>query len=672
MTMNKYWLLLSITACSVGFAQKKSGIRLELMDKNIDPKQDFYQYACGAWLKSNTIPETESAWGSFNEIKDRNDKNLDAILKEISKDKTAKPGTNRQKIRDFYNLAMDTIKLEKDGIKYMDPYLKSIDKIATTDDLIKTMASFHNSGIETGFGFYVFSDMKNSTANAAYLAQAGTFLPDKDYYFEAKYEPIRTAYMKHLENMFLLFKFYPESAKANADIVFKVEKALASKMMNRLEQRDIEKQYNKFPKGEVYKKYPNLKLDMYFPLLGVKAVPNDLIVSQPDFMANLNDMIKSVPLNEWKVYLKFCVMHEGAPYLNKEIVQENFSFYATTLSGAKVQKPRWKTSLTATDGALGEALGQEFVEKYFNADSKKKVNEMVDNLMAAYKERILSRSWMSDSTKKNAIYKLEKISRKLGYPDKWKDYSTLAIKPDAYVLNHFRVNKFGYKDMINDIGKPVDKSKWGMTPPTVNAYYNPTNNEIAFPAGIMQIPFFDGSADDAFNYGIMGSIIGHELTHGFDDQGAQFDAVGNFQNWWTEVDIKNFESRTDKLVNQFNSYIAVDSTHVNGELTLGENIADLGGLTMAYYAYKKSLGGKKSEIMDGFTGEQRFFLAWAQGWKIMMRPQALKQLVATNPHAPGNFRANGPLTNMPEFYEAWGVKENDKMYRKTEERAEIW
>jgi putative endopeptidase len=670
--MKNHWLLLSILVATSGFAQKKSGIRLELMDKNTDPKQDFYQYACGSWLKSNTIPETESSWGSFNEIKDRNDKNLDNILKEVSQDKTAKPGTNRQRIRDYYNLSMDTVKLEKDGIKYLNSYLQAIDKIATTDDLIKTLASFHTDGIETAFGFFVFPDMKNSNVNAAYIGQAGTFLPDKDFYFDAKYEPLRKAYMQHLENMFGHLKFAPEPAKANAAIVYKIEKELAGKSMNRLEQRDIEKQYNKYPIADVYAKYPNLKLQSYFPLVGVKTAPKELIVNQPDFFANLNDMIKTIPLNEWKVYLKFCVIHDAAPFLNKAIVKENFSFYMTTLNGVKSQKPRWKTSLTSTDAALGDALGQIFVEKYFNAESKKKVNEMVDNLMAAYKERIMSRGWMSDSTKKNALFKLERITRKLGYPDKWKDYSTLTIKPDAYVLNHFRTNKFGYAEMIADMGKPVDKTKWGMTPPTVNAYYNPTANEIAFPAGIMQLPFFDGTADDAFNYGIMGAIIGHELTHGFDDQGAQFDAEGNFKNWWGDADMKNFESRTGLLVKQFNSYIAVDSTHVNGELTLGENIADLGGLTMSFYAYKKSLGGKKSEVLDGFTGEQRFFLAWAQGWKILMRPQALKQLVATNPHSPGNFRANGPLTNMPEFYETWGVKESDKMFRKKEERAEIW
>ena len=670
--MKTSFLIVSIAASCMAFGQKTSGLRLESIDKSVDPKQDFYQYANGIWLKNTSIPETESAWGSFNEIKERNDKNLTIILKEVSNDAIAKPGSNRQKIRDFYNSAMDTLKLEKDGIKHINPYLASIDKIKTINDVLASIASFHTSGIDCSFSMMTEADLKNSTMNALYMGQSGMFLPDKDFYFEAKHEAIRTAYLAHIENMFKLFRYYPESAEAYAKIVFKIEKQLASKAMNRLELRDYEKQYNKFSSEDLIKKYPNLKFTQYFTLIGLKASPKEIIVTQPDFMANLNDMIKSVSINDWKIYLKFCVMHEAASYLNNDIVQENFNFYAKTLNGVKTRKPRYKTSLTSVDRAIGEALGQLFVEKHFNAEAKKKVNEMVDNLTAAFKERIASRDWMSDSTKKNAQEKLAKITRKLGYPDKWEDYTTLTIKTDAYVLNHFRVNKFKYKKMLSDAGKPVDKLKWGMTPPTVNAYYNPSANEIAFPAGVMQVPFFDPAADDAFNYGIMGAVIGHELTHGFDDQGSQFDAVGNFTDWWTATDKANFEAKTKVLVKQFNAYVAIDSTTVNGELTLGENIADLGGLTMAYYAYKKSLNGKPSLVIDGYTGEQRFFLAWAQGWKTLMRPQALKQLIATNPHSPGNFRAIAPLTNMQEFYDAFDVKEGDKMFRKKEDRAIIW
>jgi putative endopeptidase len=671
--MLKFSLLVSVVlSYSVLFAQKNSGIRLDIIDKSVDPKEDFFKYACGNWLKNNSIPETESAWGSFNEIKERNDKNLKDIIAELSKDKTAAKGSDRQKLRDFYNIAMDTNKLEKDGLKFIAPYFSTIDKITSNDQLINTIADFHATGISCFFGFGIESDLKNSDMNAVYLSQSGTFLPDRDFYFDVKYEAIRTAYQQHIQNMFALFNLNKKQAAEQAKVVFDIEQKLAEKSMNSLELRNIEKQYNLLKSSELFSQVQDLQLKNYFSKVGLTVVPEEIIVTQPEFFTNLNKLIKSIPLASLKTYLKFCVMHEVAPYLNNAIVQENFDFYAKTLNGVKNRKPRYKTSITALDRALGEVLGKVFVEKHFNADAKKRVNEMVDNLTASFRDRIVSRNWMTDSTKKNALNKLDKITRKLGYPDKWKDYSSLEIKTDAYLSNHFRVNQFEHKRMLADAGKPVDKSKWGMTPPTVNAYYNPTANEIAFPAGIMQVPFFDPTSDDAFNYGIMGAIIGHELTHGFDDQGSQFDAKGNFVNWWSEEDKKNFEAKTKILVNQFNDYVAIDSLHVNGELTLGENIADLGGLTMAYYAYKKSLNGNSSPVLDGFTGEQRFFLAWAQGWKTLMRPQALKQMVATNPHSPGNFRANGPLTNLIEFYEAFGVKEGNKMFRPKQSRAEIW
>jgi putative endopeptidase len=383
-------------------------------------------------------------------------------------------------------------------------------------------------------------------------------------------------------------------------------------------------------------------------------------------------MIKTVPMDNWKVYLKWRLAHEAATYMSSDFEKENFSFYGTQMSGAKQMKPRWKRTLKTIDGGVGEALGQIFVDKYFNADAKKRVNGMVDNLFASFKQRIETRDWMSTETKGKAIDKLGKITRKLGYPDKWKDYSKLAIKNDSYLANTFRSSEFAVDEMLGYIGKPVDKTKWGMTPPTVNAYYNPPNNEIVFPAGIMQPPFFNPAADDAMNYGVMGAVIGHELTHGFDDQGCKFDGEGNMTNWWTDEDKKKFDDRTAVVRDQFSNYVALDTIHVNGQLTLGENIADLGGLTMSYYAYKKSLNGAKSPVIDGYTGEQRLFIAWAQAWKIMFRPEYLKQMVTTNPHSPGNFRANGPLTNMKEFYEAFDVKEGYKMYKPAEQRAEVW
>jgi putative endopeptidase len=651
---------------------KNIGINLKYIDKNADPKKDFFLYANGAWLKDAQIPASETYFGSFNEIRDRNESNLKSLLDEVSTNKTAKPGTNRQKIRDYYNLAMDSAKLEKDRIKPLAADFALIDKIANKADLLKVMANFHSKGINAGFGFFIFPDFKNSNANSAYFSQGGINLPDRDFYFDEKYADLKKAYAQHIENMFLLLGNYPESAKAAAGNVMSMETRFAEVSMNSLEQRDIAKQYNKFTKADFAKKTPNINWDLYFTSIGMKSIPAEVIVTQPAFFEKLNELVNSVPISEWKTYLKWSLIHDASGRLSSDFEKENFSFYNTTLSGQKMMKPKWKRSSQAVDGALGEALGQLYVDKYFSSEAKKRVNTLVDNLLAAYKQRLSSRDWMSAETKKRAQEKLDRIVRKLGFPDKWKDYSNLQIKTDAYVLNHFRAANFEYKRMLDNYGKPVDKTKWNITPPTVNAYYNPSANEVVFPAGIMQPPFFDPTADDAFNYGCMGAIIGHELTHGFDDQGAQFDADGNLKNWWTEEDLKKFGGKTNILVDQFNSYIAVDSVHVNGKLTLGENIADLGGITMSYYAYKMSLGGKPSEVVEGYTGEQRFFLAWAQGWKTIMRPQALKQLVATNPHSPGYFRAIGPLSNMPEFYEAFGVKEGDKMFRPKEIRADIW
>ncbi len=672
--MNKSLLCTLLTGLTVNiWAQNKnSGINTAHMDKSADPKSNFYQYACGNWLTQTQIPSSESSYGSFNEIKDRNEINLRKILEEIAADKNAAQGSNRQKIRDLYLSAMDTLKIEKQGLQPLSEDLNAIDKLSSLNELYKLLSTFHKKGVGAVFSFSVFADLKSSNENMCYLNQGGINLPDRDFYFDARYEGIKKAYMQHVENMFKLLGQNAEQAKSAMEVVLKIETALASESMNMVQLRDIEAQYNKFTTAEVKQKYANLNWDSYLNDLGLKNLPQSIVVCQPKFYSALNELIVKTPLKDWKTYLKWSLIHSAAPYLDQKTVKENFSFYGTVLSGTKVMRPRWKKSLQIVDGALGEALGQIFVDKYFNDEAKKKVNALVDNLIAAYKERINSRDWMSQETKVAALQKLDKIYRKLGFPDKWKDYSALEVKTDSYLSNIYRSNLFDFKDMLDQLGKPVDKTKWGMTPPTVNAYYNPTTNEITFPAGIMQPPFFNAQADDAANYGCMGAIIGHELTHGFDDEGCKFDSEGNMKDWWMEADKKKFEEKTKLLVNQFDNYVAIDSTHVNGQLTLGENIADLGGLTISYYAYKMSLNGKKSEVIDGFTGEQRFFIAWAQGWKTLMRPQALKQLIATNPHSPGNFRAIGPLSNMPEFYEAFSIQPGDAMYRKEGVRVNIW
>lgn len=671
--MQKYILLAStLTFAGLSLAQKNNpGINLAYIDSSVSPKNDIYKFANGKWLKTQQIPASDGAWGSFNEIAERNINNLKNILSEVSKDTKAVAGSDKQKLRDFYLIAMDSVKADKDGIKPISADLVAIDAIKSKDDLLKTSANLNKKGIAGMISFYVYSDFKNSNKNACYLMQTGMGLPDKDFYFEAQYESIKKEYENHIARMFECAGNYPESAKFNATTILKIETELAKGSMNAIEQRDPNKQYNPYTKAELLSKIPNINWNLYFSTLGIQT-PDTIILNQTAFYDALNNLINSISISEWKIFLKWNVIKSAAPYLSSKFVKEDFSFNGTVLTGMKAMKPRYKNAQRTTDEALGEILGKFYVEKYFDADAKKRVDVMVDNLIAAYRERIETRDWMSKETKVQAQLKLDKLIRKLGYPDKWLDYSSLNIGTTSYWSNISASKVFQFKRMIDKIGKPVDRMEWGMTPPTVNAYYNPTSNEIAFPAGIMQVPFFDASADDASNYGVMGSVIGHELTHGFDDQGAQFDADGNLKMWWTEQDYKNFTDKTKLIIEQFNNYVAIDTLHVKGELTQGENIADLGGLTMAYYAYKKSLNGQKSPVIAGFTGEQRFFIAWAQGWKTLMRDAYLKRMIATNPHSPGNFRAIGPLSNMPEFYEAFGVKEGDGMYRPVEKRVNIW
>jgi putative endopeptidase len=665
--------IISALACLLGLnlASQNIGIQLSYIDSSYTPQSDFYKFCNGKWLTKTRIPESDSRWGSFNEINERNLDNIKSILKTVTADKTAKPGSDVQKLRDFYLTAMDSAKAEKLGLTPIKPELAKIDALKTSDDLIKLLAEFRKRGISNIIGFDVEPDLKNSNKYKLYLGQSGYSLPDRDYYYQPQFEPIRTAYQEHLKKMFEVLKFYPESAQSYGSLVYSMEKALASKAMNAAAQRDIQKLYNPYSKADLIKLTPDINWNLYFTSLGMK-VPDTLIVAHVDYYTELNKLIKTYSIKDWQTFLKWKVIHDAAPYLSNDAVTENFNFFGKTLSGAKQMKPRWKRAQVEVNRSVGEILGKLYVEQYFNNDAKEKVKGMVENLIASYRERIASRTWMSESTKKQANLKLDKLIKKFGFPDTWKDYSALAVKIDSYWQNSVRSSEFETNRKIAKLAKPVDKMEWGMTPPTVNAYYNPTTNEIAFPAGIMQIPFFDFSADDAFNYGVMGSIIGHELTHGFDDQGSQFDSEGNMKMWWTEDDYKNFTARKKLIIDQFNSFVAIDTLHVNGELTQGENIADLGGLTMSYYAYKKSLKGQKSPVMGGFTGEQRFFIAWAQGWKSLAREAAEKQLLATDPHAPGKFRGFAPLTNMPEFYEAFGIKEGLPMYRRPENRVEIW
>jgi putative endopeptidase len=685
--MNKNILKLSVVASLITFtscggdakkeessAAKNTGIDIANIDSTAKPTDDFYQFVNGTWIKNNAIPESESRWGSFNELEKLNKAKLLTILQDASADKTAKAGSNTQKIGDFFSVAMDSVKLNKDAITPLNDEFAAIENVKTSEDLIKEVAHLHTIGVGAMFGGYIGQDPKISSQYVTQLGQGGISLPDRDYYTnkDERTLGIQKAYKSHLVNMFVLLGDKKDVAEKNAKTVYDIETNFAKSSMTNIEMRDPVKQYNKKSFKLLAEMTPNFNWQTYFEAIGLKAV-DTVIVAQPEFFKQFNASLKSVSINDWKTYLRWGLIDGMASKLSDNFVNEHFDFYGKKLLGIPALKPRWKRALEATDGSLGDALGQIFVEKHFTQESKNRVGEMVKNLIAAYRVRIASRDWMSEETKKAANLKLDKVMLKLGYPDKWKDYSTLDIKRDSYVQNYMRANVYLFKEMADKLGKPVDRTEWGMTTPTINAYYNPSMNEIVFPAGIMQPVFFNPDADDAVNYGSMGAIIGHELTHGFDDQGAQFDADGNLKNWWTEKDKSNFKMKTDILVSQFNNYIAIDSMHVRGELTLGENIADLGGLTISYYAFKKSLEGKPApEKIDGFTAEQRFFLAWAQGWRGNMRAEYLKNMVQTNPHSPGNFRVNGPPSNMQEFYDAFGVKEGDKMYRPKAERAEIW
>jgi len=664
-------LVMVMNGCKQNTNEGNPGIKMAYMDTTVLPGDDFNQYANGIWLKNNPVPATENRWGSFNEIDELNMEKLRSIVNEASSDNNSKKGSNRQLVGTFYKLALDSTKVEKDGLAPIKPMQAEINALKTKDDLIKLMAKFHRKGIPGGFSFYVTSDLNDSKKNTQYIGQGGYNLPDKEYYFQNIHAEIRSKYQAHINAMMAIVSKENPEVKSTPGIPYDIESKLAAKAFNSVEKRNIKAQYNPMTYADFKTKYPNMNWDLYFKELGAKPF-NDVVVEHTKFMEQFNGLINSVSIESWKEYMHWQLINATAGYLSSNLVKQDFDFFETTLKGTSKMKPRWKQALDKTDACLGEPLGKLFVDKYFNADAKAKINTLVDNLTAAYRERIKALPWMSEETKKQAQMKLDKIIRKLGYPDKWKDYSPLDVSDDSYAMNVIRSNEFGYAFMLAKIGKPVDREEWGMSTPTVNAYYNPSINEIVFPAGIMQPPFFDPNADDAANYGGIGAIIGHELTHGFDDQGSQFDGDGNMKNWWSKEDSIQFKARTGLLVKQYDNYIGIDTLRVNGQLTLGENIADLGGLTMAYYAYKKSLNGKPSPVIGGLTGEQRLFISWAQGWKNNIKPEALKQRLATDPHSPPQYRILGPMSNMPEFYEAFGVKEENMMYLPLSQRSVIW
>jgi len=653
-------------------APKGVGLDVSNIDQAVNPCDDFFHYASGNWLKNNPVPASESSWGSFNVLADRNRAIMRSILDDAAANTTATKGSNDQKVGDFYASAMDSAAVEKAGLTYLQPELNKIAAVKTTKDLQNAMA--HQQLLQTGafFNGGVGQDEKQSDQYAVYLFQGGISLPDRDYYFkpDASTKAIRTAFVNYMTNTFKMLGDNDATAKKNAATVLRLETQLAKASRTNVALRDPQANYNKQTLAEAQKLYPNLNLPLVLSDMQLGAAKS-VVVGQPEFFKELSALVKTAPLSDLKTYMRWHLVSSVASALPKAYVDEAFRFNQL-LSGAKQQQPRWKRMLRSTDGALGEAFGQLYVDKAFPPSSKQKMLVLVGNLKAAMAEHIQQLDWMSPVTKTEALKKLNAFTVKIGYPDKWKDYSALTISRDSYLKNVLAARQWSALDNLRKFGKPVDRTEWGMTPPTVNAYYNPPMNEIVFPAGILQPPFFDPNADDAVNYGGIGAVIGHEITHGFDDQGRQYDATGNLRDWWTPEDAQKFTAKADMVGAQYDAFSPMDSVHVNGKLTMGENLADFGGLSIAYSAMQKANAGKNVPNYDGFTPEQRFFLSWAQVWHTNARPEYLRSLILTDPHSPAQYRTMGPLQNMPQFYEAFGCKQDTKMVRAENMRAKIW
>jgi len=652
-------------------APKMKAINPADLDTSISPAADFDNYANGGWKKRFPIPDEKSRFGSFDQLADAGEVQVKNLISEIAT-KKHDAGTVAQKIADFYNTGMDTTKIESEGITPVQPLLDQINAIQNKSDVMKVVADFQTKGISPMFSLTSDADQKNSEKMVVYLLQGGLGMPDRDYYMkdDDRSKEIQAAYQVFLQKMFVLSGTDEATAKNDASVAYNMEKRMASASMTKLEQRDPQKIYHKMNLEGIQKTAPEIDWTAHFQSVGLQN-PGDFIVCQPAFIAELGKMVNEVSVDDWKIYLKWKVINSLAPYLQTAFVNENFEFFGKTLSGQKAQRPRWKRVQAATNNALSEAIGQMYVEKYFPAEAKKRMLELVGNLRVSLGERINQLAWMSDATKAKAQEKLAAITVKIGYPDKWRDYSDLQVSTGSYVSNVLQARNFDFKYMIGKVNKPVDRTEWMMPPQMVNAYYEPTRNEIVFPAAILQPPFFFIDGDDAVNYGAIGVVIGHEITHGFDDQGRQFDKVGNLVDWWTADDAKLFGERTKVLAKQFSNFTVLDTLKANGDLCLGENIADLGGLNVAYNALQHVLKGNEKPI-DGFTPDQRFFLAYAHLWAQNIRDKEIVRRTKEDVHSLGRFRVLGPLRNLPAFYKAFDLKEGDYMFLKEADRAVIW
>ncbi|MFL5623063.1 MAG: M13 family metallopeptidase [Gemmatimonadaceae bacterium] len=643
------------------------------LDRSVSACTDFYQFANGGWISRNPIPAAFSVWGSFAELQENNQGNLLTILRAAAASGNPQANADLRKLGVFYSSCMDSVGAERAGAQ---PIKAELDRIAAINNragVEAEVARLHARGIPLLFNFGAQQDLKNSTAVIAGLSQGGLSLPDRDYYLnnDKRYADIRANYTDHVARMFQLIGEPASQATADAQKVLAIETALATPSMTRVQRRDPNANYHRMTSAELAQLAPGFNWSSFFAGEG-RADISTINVQNPAFVKAADSMLTSTPLDSWKAYLRWKVLDATAQSLSSAFVNEDFRF-SSTLSGTKEMLPREKRCARATDQGLRDALGQAYVSQYFTPQAKQRALEMVRNLESVFRDRLQTLGWMSDTTKTQATAKLAAFTNKIGYPDKWRDYSTLTIKPGHFLDNQLAVQQYERRRTLSRIGQPVDRTEWGMTPPTVNAYYNPSMNEIVFPAGILQPPFFDPNADDAVNYGGMGAVIGHEMTHGFDDQGAQFDAQGNLRNWWGASDLDKFKKGTGLVASQFDAYTVLDSVHVNGKLTLGENLADLGGLSVAYAALEKALAEKgRPPLIDGFTPEQRFFLAWAQIWRQNITPEALRVRINTDPHSPGRWRTNGPLSNLPQFAAAFGCKPGDPMVRPDSVRPVIW
>jgi endothelin-converting enzyme/putative endopeptidase len=661
----------------VGMGPGVSGIDLEAMDPDVRPQDDLFRYVNGQWLETVEIPADRPRYGSFDILRERSEEDVRAIIEDAAAGDVVDP--DARKIGDFYTAYMDSARVEALGIAPLQPDFDRIDAVASVEDLVRYFGQNSTSYGPAPLAGFVTVDAKDSDRHVYTLWQSGTSLPDRSYYLEDRFADAREAYLGYIETMYDLAGW--DGGAEAARTVLDLETRLAQDQWTRIQNRDPEARYNPMAVADLVAQFPNLHVDVMLETIGLPATLDSVVVGQPSFLAGLDSTMAEVPLEDWTTYARFRTLNEAAGQLPQAFVDASFDFYGRTLNGQDADRPRWKKAAGATSGALGEAIGRIYVDRHYPQAAADRMDELIENLREAFRISIRENPWMGEETKAEALRKLEAYVYKIGHPEEWEDYSDLQVDPADLIGNGRALRAWGLADNLAKLGEAPDRSEWGMTPQTVNAYYSAAFNEIVFPAAILQPPFFNVEADDAVNYGGIGAVIGHEFSHGFDDQGSQYDADGNLRNWWTETDRAEFEARGDRLVAQYDAYAPLPDANVQGRLSLGENIGDLSGLTMAYRAYRLSLdadgdgvvsASEEAPVIDGFTGDQRFFMGWAQVWRTLYREAALRQQLQTGPHSPGEYRANGPLSHIPGFYDAFDVQEGDALYLAPEDRIELW